>query len=52
VGAAVSPYLAANCLAIPSLLGVPFFVAGGVKIIYDLWLYRAFVSQKTDETAD
>jgi MFS family permease len=51
VGAAVSPYLAAKCLAVPALLGVPFFVAGGVKIIYDLWLYRAFVAHKTDESA-
>jgi MFS family permease len=49
VGAAVSPYLAARCLAVPALLGAPFFIAGGVKIIYDLWLYREFVSQKTDE---
>jgi len=48
-GAAVSPYLAAKCLAIPALLGAPFYIAGAVKIIYDLWLYRAFVSQKTDE---
>jgi MFS family permease len=52
MGAAVSPYLAAKCLAVPALMGVPFFVAGGVKILYDLWLYRAFVSQKTDETVN
>jgi predicted MFS family arabinose efflux permease len=48
-GAAVSPYLAAKCLANPALLGAPFYIAGAVKIVYDLWLYRAFVSQKTDE---
>lgn len=46
VGAALSPYLAARCLAIPALLGAPFFIAGGVKILYDLWLYRAFVTHK------
>lgn len=43
-GAAVSPYLAGLCLANPELLGAPFFIAGGVKIVYDLWLYRAFVA--------
>jgi hypothetical protein len=25
---------------------VPFFIAGGVKIIYDLLLYRAFVTHQ------
>lgn len=51
VGAALSPYLANRCLAVPALLGVPFFVAGGVKILYDLWLYRAFVSHRTEDGA-
>jgi MFS family permease len=48
VGAALSPYLANKCLAVSGLLGVPFFVAGGVKILYDLWLYRAFVSHRPE----
>jgi MFS family permease len=48
VGAALSPYLANRCLATPALLGLPFFVAGGVKILYDLWLYRAFVAHRPD----
>jgi MFS family permease len=42
VGAAISPALAGYCLANPALYSVPFFVAGGVKIVYDLCLYRAF----------
>src|SRR6266568_1598586 len=42
VGAALSPYLANQCLAVPALFGVPLFVAGGIKILYDLWLYREF----------
>jgi len=46
IGAALSPTLAGCMLARPELISVPFFVAGGVKIIYDLWLYRAFVSHK------
>jgi hypothetical protein len=29
--------------ASPSLINLPFFIAGTVKIIYDLLLYRAFV---------
>jgi MFS family permease len=46
IGAAISPALAGYCLARPDLISVPFFIAGGVKIVYDLWLYRAFVSHK------
>ncbi len=48
VGAAISPTLAGYCLANPALISVPFFIAGGVKIVYDLCLYRAFVSHKPD----
>jgi len=46
IGAAISPALAGYCLAHPRLVNVPFFVAGGVKIVYDLCLYRAFVSHE------
>ncbi len=42
VGAAISPALAGTMLAIPSLLSAPFLVAGGLKIVYDLLLYRSF----------
>jgi MFS family permease len=42
VGAAVSPCLAALCLASPALLVLPFFLAGSVKIAYDLLLFRSF----------
>ncbi|MEK6743529.1 MAG: MFS transporter [Nitrospirota bacterium] len=42
VGAAVSPSLAGALLASPALLGAPFLVAGGLKIVYDLLLYRNF----------
>jgi len=30
-------------------LSVPFFLAGGLKIIYDLMLYRSFKSIKPPE---
>jgi MFS family permease len=42
VGAALSPLLAVALLGEPSLMGVPFFLAGGLKIVYDLVLYRSF----------
>lgn len=32
-----------------SLLSVPFFLAGGLKIVYDLALYRSFRSIKPPE---
>ncbi len=41
-GAAISPVLAGPLLAVPALAGLPFFIAGGLKLIYDLLLYRSF----------
>jgi len=43
-GAAVSPVLAGPLLALPALAGAPFFIAGGLKLLYDLLLYRSFRS--------
>jgi MFS family permease len=43
-GAALSPMLAGPLLAIPALAGLPFILAGGLKILYDLLLYRSFKS--------
>jgi MFS family permease len=40
VGAAASPSLAGLLLGSASLAGAPFFLSGGIKIIYDLLLYR------------
>jgi len=34
------------------LLSVPFFLAGSLKIIYDLLLYRAFVQVTLPEEED
>lgn len=42
VGAAISPALSGVFLAYPALLSAPFLVAGGLKIVYDLLLYRSF----------
>lgn len=42
VGAAASPYLAGVFLSSSAFLSAPFLVAGGLKIVYDLLLYRNF----------
>lgn len=49
VGAAISPSLAGIFLASPALLGMPFLLSGGLKIIYDLLLYREFRAVKPPE---
>lgn len=46
IGAAVSPMITGVIIANPLLLGVPFFLAGGLKIVYDLSLYFQFRSLK------
>jgi MFS family permease len=43
-GAAIAPVLVGLMFARPALINLPFFIAGGLKIVYDLLLYRAFVS--------
>ena len=42
-GAAIAPIFAGLLFARPSLINLPFFIAGTLKIVYDLLLYRAFV---------
>lgn len=49
VGAAVSPALTGLLFGIPVLFNVPFFLCGGLKIIYDLLLYREFRAIKPPE---
>lgn len=46
LGASASPVLAVPLLAGTSLLNFPFFLAGGIKIVYDLMLYRWFKAVK------
>ncbi len=48
-GAALAPVLAGLLFARPSLINVPFFIAGTLKITYDLLLYRAFVRLQPTE---
>ena len=51
-GAAISPLFAGFLFARPSLISVPFFLAGALKIVYDLLLYRGFVTIQPPEERD
>ena len=48
-GAAISPLFAGMLFGRPSLINLPFYLAGGLKILYDLLLYRAFRSHVPPE---
>lgn len=49
VGAAISPSLTGVFLSTPSLLSLPFFLCGGLKLVYDFLLYRSFRAIKPPE---
>jgi MFS family permease len=49
IGAAISPMFVGLLFARPSLVDVPFFVAGTLKIIYDVLLYKAFAAVQPPE---
>ena len=49
VGAAISPALTGIFFGIPALFSLPFFLTGGLKIVYDLLLFREFRSLKPPE---
>ena len=49
IGASLSPALAGLLISNPALVGTPFFVAGGLKVIYDLLLYRSFRALRAPE---
>lgn len=49
IGTAFAPLVAGPLMANPALLGVPFFLAGGLKIVYDVALYRSFRALKPPE---
>ena len=41
IGAAIAPVFTGSVLAAPAL-GLPFLLAGGLKIVYDLWIFALF----------
>ena len=48
-GAAMAPVFAGMLFARPTLINLPFLIAGTLKITYDLLLYRAFVHIRPPE---
>jgi MFS family permease len=48
VGAALSPIAAGPLYASAALASIPFFVAGGLKVVYDLVIWRVFKRVKID----
>ena len=49
IGAAISPWFVGFLFARPALINLPFYIAGTLKIVYDLLLYREFVSVRPPE---
>jgi MFS family permease len=50
-GAALAPLFTGAVLAAPSL-GLPFLLAGGLKVVYDLWIFAVFRKVKPPEEAN
>ena len=49
IGALISPAISTSLIAVPMLASLPFFLAGGLKITYDLLLFRSFRATKPPE---
>ena len=49
IGAAISPVFVGLMFARPALINLPFFIAGTLKILYDLLLYKEFVAVQPPE---
>ena len=48
-GAAIAPLFAGLLYAQPALIKVPFFIAGTLKVVYDLLLYAGFERVRPDQ---
>jgi hypothetical protein len=48
-GAAIAPFFAGLLFARPWLINWPFFIAGALKIVYDVLLYREFLAIRPPE---
>jgi MFS family permease len=51
LGASLAPVFAGILLSSTGLIGLPFIISGGLKIIYDVGLYWNFRSLKPPEEA-
>jgi len=49
IGAAISPWIAVCLIANPRTADAVFYLCGGLKIVYDVLLYREFVAVKPPE---
>jgi len=49
IGASISPFFVGLMFARPSLMNLPFFIAGTLKIVYDVVLYKQFVGARPPE---
>jgi predicted MFS family arabinose efflux permease len=49
LGVAASPLVAAPLYFSAALAGTPFVIAGSLKIVYDILLYRGFKAQRAPE---
>ncbi len=49
VGASISPFLVGLMFARPALWSLPFFLAGTLKIVYDIVLFGQFVESRPPE---
>ncbi|MEO8127144.1 MAG: MFS transporter, partial [Bryobacteraceae bacterium] len=49
IGASLPPVFVGLMFARPRLINLPFFIAGTLKIVYDLLLYRQFVAIQPPE---
>ena len=52
VGASIAPVFVGLMFARPALVSLPFFMAGTLKIAYDLLLYRGFSAMLPPEEAE
>jgi MFS family permease len=51
IGAAAAPLAAAPLIGGVALASLPFIISGGLKIVYDLLLYRSFRSMSEHRSA-
>lgn len=49
IGASVAPLFVGLMFARPALIDLPFFIAGSLKIVYDLLLYKGFSTVRPPE---
>jgi MFS family permease len=49
IGASISPMLATALVGTAALASLPFLLAGSIKVLYDLLLYRSFVAVRPPE---